>query len=69
VTPLSGAALSQCENAADPKLGDGWCYIDPDNGVGEPTLVDHCPGSAARAIRVVGAPTQPNQELRLLCEN
>ena len=35
----------------------GWCYIDPDSGVGDPSLVATCPMSARRLIRFVGENT------------
>ena len=34
---------------------DGWCYVDPDNGVGSSAVVDACPSDDRRILRFVGA--------------
>jgi hypothetical protein len=69
ITPLEGAELTGCQTELSPAAGDGWCYIDPGQGVGSADLVDHCSDASAHVVRIVGAPTQASAtELRLLCD-
>jgi hypothetical protein len=35
----------------------GWCYVDPDSGVGDPSLVSDCPVGSRWALRFVGNDT------------
>jgi hypothetical protein len=35
----------------------GWCYVDPDAGLGDPSLVQNCPTSSRRIVRFVGENT------------
>ena len=50
-------ADSSCLQAVPSPDAVGWCYIDPDNGVGDPSLVASCPASSRRIVRFVGADT------------
>jgi hypothetical protein len=36
----------------------GWCYVDPDRGLGEPALVASCPENLRRMVRFVGSATR-----------
>ncbi|HEX6274810.1 MAG TPA: hypothetical protein VFZ53_17330 [Polyangiaceae bacterium] len=47
----AGACRSSLEEAA---TGDGYCYVEPDRGVGSPALVSHCPSAERQLIRFVG---------------
>lgn len=62
ITQLTGDGLSECENETDPsKLSaDGWCYVDPTQGLGNPELVAGCMPTERRLIRFVkgGNPTK-----------
>jgi hypothetical protein len=53
VTPLGGEALDACLNTADGGDGAGYCFIDPENGHGDASLVAHCPAGKYR-LRFVG---------------
>jgi hypothetical protein len=58
LTQLSGADLGYCqglEAEARPFGAEpiGWCYVDPDDGFGNPTLVRDCPMNARRRFRAV----------------
>jgi hypothetical protein len=68
VPQTRGAALTACQTDAsgqpiDPTtmlLVNGWCYIDPSQGFGNPALVQNCPPGSPRNVRLVGsaAPVQ-----------
>jgi hypothetical protein len=46
----------------------GWCYIDPDNGIGDPSLVARCPATSRRIVRFVGADTPfAGAQLLIVC--
>jgi hypothetical protein len=38
----------------------GYCYIDPDNGLGAPSLVEDCPASQNRLLRYMGGGVPAN---------
>jgi hypothetical protein len=55
VTQVSGDAATDCRNAeSTAESTNGWCYVDPDQGVGNPALVSKCPVTARRKLRFVG---------------
>jgi hypothetical protein len=39
----------------DNPIGDGWCYVDPAQGVGDEGVVEGCPSTMKRKIRFAGA--------------
>jgi hypothetical protein len=45
---------ASCEND-DPAQGTGWCYVDPEQGIGNPKLVEGC--TPPRQLRFVGTNT------------
>jgi hypothetical protein len=48
--------------------GDGWCYIDEREGIGNPALVEQCPETSKRKLRFVGAGTpQPGSVTVVAC--
>jgi hypothetical protein len=49
---LSGAERSSCLNDPDAS-GNGFCYIDSEQNLGSPTLVEHCPADEKRQVRFV----------------
>ncbi len=62
ITQADGDALDACLDEAartprlpDGSLGDGWCYVNPERGVGNPTLVENCRATSRRLFRFVGA--------------
>jgi hypothetical protein len=54
VAPLGGEALDACLNTADGGDGAGYCFIDPENGHGDASLVAHCPQGGKYRLRFVG---------------
>jgi hypothetical protein len=49
---LTGSGAEHCVGDPEPSATDfGWCYVDPERGVGDPKLVDECPDSQQRMIR------------------
>lgn len=49
--------------------GNGWCYIDPEQGLGREVLVDGCPFDQRRRIRFVGSATPRPGALAVLACN
>jgi len=52
VDQFTGAAEEQCRTS--PSMagsGAGWCYIDPEQGIGDPALVASCPAHHRRLVR------------------
>lgn len=52
VTQATGADLDSCQNSLDPAAFEGWCYIDPANGISASELVNYCPEGQQRLLRV-----------------
>jgi hypothetical protein len=53
---LEGPELLACQNGTEHELSPapiGWCYVSPDQGIGNPELVSSCPDSERRLIRIV----------------
>jgi hypothetical protein len=53
---LRGDELAACQNGTEYELDPdpiGWCYIDPDQGLGDPSLVDDCSPFDRRIIRML----------------
>ncbi len=56
----AGEPLHSCQNGVDTGLGEstaGYCYVDPEKGVGSAELVDGCPETQRRLLRFVGNDT------------
>jgi hypothetical protein len=49
-----GTADYQSCLESDNPSGDGWCYIDPDQGLGTRAQVERCPEHAQRKVRFAG---------------
>lgn len=52
-----GGELETCQTADEgtvTNLQAGYCYVDPDNGIGNPALVENCPSTQRRILRFVG---------------
>jgi hypothetical protein len=55
IEQLSGAELDTCLNSVeDPGGTYGYCYVDPNNGFGNPDLVAACPDTQRQIIRFLG---------------
>jgi hypothetical protein len=76
VPQTRGAGLEACQNDSseaprDPDSSqavNGWCYVDPANGFGSPSLVQDCPAANPRNLRVLGsAAPQPKERLFSVC--
>ncbi len=54
----AGTPLSDCRSTKDPGTQPpGYCYVDPEKGLGDPALVAACPSTGRRVLRFVGADT------------
>jgi hypothetical protein len=55
ITEFSGDELTTCRNEPiDPETQAGFCYVDPDNGYGNPDLVNGCAPTQRRLLRFMG---------------
>jgi hypothetical protein len=61
ITPLepNSPEYSECLATESPR-GDGWCYIDPEQGLGDVSQVEKCDETKQRKIRFAGA-GKPNK--------
>jgi hypothetical protein len=50
---FSGARLQECQTSAIAG-GDGWCSVDPAQGVGSPEFVSDCRTGQPRTLRLLG---------------
>ncbi|HWA71016.1 MAG TPA: hypothetical protein VG937_01705 [Polyangiaceae bacterium] len=58
VAEAQGSALTSCRSTTDPSVqSPAYCYVDPDKGLGDPSLVSGCPKTKRRLLRFVGADT------------
>jgi hypothetical protein len=60
LAPLEGTALEACRDGSEDPNVYGYCYVDPDKGLGAPELVEGCPGSQNRMLRYMGASVPAN---------
>lgn len=61
-----GDGVADCLDGST--VDDGWCYVEPDAGIGDPRLVAHCPENARRMLRTpAGVPLQ-GATLVLVCD-
>jgi hypothetical protein len=57
ITQLSGADAEACRNdTSDIIAPAGWCYVDPDQGLGSPNFVAACDATEKQRLRFVGGP-------------
>jgi hypothetical protein len=54
LAPLRGADMAACQAGSEDPTLYGYCYVDPDNGHGNQTLVQSCPESERRLLRYMG---------------
>ncbi len=65
IVQLTGDAQTECQNS-QVATTPGYCYVDPDNGAGNPVLVENCPPTERRLLRFVGTsefPTPANNSI------
>ncbi len=68
IRQLTGDGQTECQNS-EVATEPGYCYVDPDNGAGNPVLVEDCPPTERRLLRFVGTgefPTPANNSLTFL---
>lgn len=59
--------LGSCQNDVKPK-GTGWCYVEPDRGLGNPALVAGCPATHRQLVRFAGDETPaPGSNVLVAC--
>jgi hypothetical protein len=60
-------ALDVCRQDEDASGVEGWCYVDADQGFGNPALVENCPATQQRVLRFVGRGLEPNTTTFVAC--
>jgi hypothetical protein len=56
IEQFAASELDSCQNlSADPGTQSGFCYIEPDRGVGSPSLVSSCPATQRQILRFMGS--------------
>jgi hypothetical protein len=60
-------ALDVCRENEDAAGVEGWCYVDADQGLGNPALVENCPATQRRLLRFVGRGLEPNSTTFVAC--
>lgn len=60
-------ALEVCRDREDAAGVEGWCYVDADQGLGNPALVENCPATQRRLLRFVGRGLEPNSTTFVAC--
>ena len=65
VEQLVGPAAEECRNSPT-NTSEGWCYVDPEFGIGSEELVNGCPSAQKRQIRFRDVPTNPGINL-IMC--
>jgi len=51
---LEGEELRACQDGTEDPNAYGYCYIDPDQGIGNPELVENCSATRQRLLRFLG---------------
>ena len=71
VPQAEGSDWSACERDPSPSdTAPGWCYVSPEQGVGDPALVDVCPDSLRSRIRLLpDTRLSPNELFLLGCHS
>ena len=60
-------ALEVCREDPDAAGVEGWCYVDADQEVGNPELVENCRPTERRILRFVGSGLSPNTTTFVAC--
>jgi hypothetical protein len=61
-------ALQVCQQNEQASGVEGWCYVDEEQGIGNPALVEDCPATARRKLRFVGGGLAPNTTTFVFCQ-
>jgi hypothetical protein len=61
-------ALNVCRQDESAQGVEGWCYVDADQNLGNPALVQNCPATSKRVLRFVGRGLGPNTTTFVACQ-
>jgi hypothetical protein len=64
---FTGATQEQCRTSPATIPEAGWCYIDVEQGIGSPALVEPCPASQRRKLRFGEGSKQPGRITFIAC--
>lgn len=67
ILQVSGDAQQACKNESEYASGQGFCIVDPGHGEGDPELVDDCPLSQKKLLRLGMTEPAPDTVLHLTC--
>lgn len=69
IASLKGAELTACQNGQEDNSTYGYCYVDPEHGIGDAELVKACPATNKRSLRFVGDGLPANGSITFMaCE-
>jgi hypothetical protein len=54
IAPLEGTELTACQSGSEDPNVFGYCYVDPSQGIGAPSLVEGCDPTLRRMLRFMG---------------
>ena len=63
LTQLSGEELAACRKGTESPNSYGYCYVDPEQGLGSPRLVEECRPTQRRKLRFVGDGVPQNRSI------
>jgi hypothetical protein len=64
---FSGAAQEQCRTSPQANAEAGWCYINVEQGIGDPALVGTCPAAQKRKLRFGEGAKRPGRIVFIAC--
>lgn len=67
VPQLRGSDGVRCRNEPSAKDLTGWCYVAPEQGLGDKSQLAMCNDEQARTVHLLGPAYQPNNALVLSC--
>jgi hypothetical protein len=67
ISQASGSLQQACETESEYTAGQRFCIVDPAQGHGDPELVDDCPLSRKKLLRLGMTEPAPNTALHLAC--
>jgi hypothetical protein len=67
VPQLHGTLAERCRNEPDAEDIAGWCYVAPEQGLGDREQLAMCSAEQARTVRLFGLTSQPDNVFTLSC--
>lgn len=61
-----GSDLTVCQSGQAPTDSNGWCYVSPDEGLGDPSLVSECQPTARSTLLFYGDSARSSDALSII---